>query len=73
MNYNPCLLTTQLLDFELSAEDMRALDALDQGPAARIVDFSFFNGYVYIISEGQVTNMHNFSLLIAHKTYCQEQ
>jgi diketogulonate reductase-like aldo/keto reductase len=33
-----------MLDFELSEEDMKKLDALDQGTGARIVDFSFFKG-----------------------------
>lgn len=34
----------QITDWELSDEDMEGLKNLDQGPAARIVDFSIFSG-----------------------------
>nr|CAD7578975.1 unnamed protein product [Timema californicum] len=34
----------KVLDFTLSDEDVSKLDALDQGPVGRIVDFSFFKG-----------------------------
>nr|CAD7586197.1 unnamed protein product [Timema genevievae] len=34
----------KVLDFTLSDEDVSRLDALDQGPVGRIVDFSFFKG-----------------------------
>ncbi|XP_069682289.1 aldo-keto reductase family 1 member A1-like [Periplaneta americana] len=34
----------QVHDFELNSEDMSSLDKLDQGPAARIVDFEFMKG-----------------------------
>lgn len=33
-----------LFDWELTAEDMDELNALDQGNSARICDFSFFKG-----------------------------
>ncbi|XP_025833486.1 alcohol dehydrogenase [NADP(+)] [Agrilus planipennis] len=33
-----------IFDFELDNEDMKALNALDKGPAARIVDFYAFKG-----------------------------
>ncbi|CAB3373872.1 Hypothetical predicted protein [Cloeon dipterum] len=34
----------EILNFELTEEDVKALDELDQGPAARVLDFSFFKG-----------------------------
>lgn len=34
----------EIHDFELSSKDMASLDKLDQGPAARILDFAFFKG-----------------------------
>ncbi|KAF4517437.1 hypothetical protein B566_EDAN005046 [Ephemera danica] len=34
----------QLLDFELTEDDVKKLNELDQGPAARVCDFAFFGG-----------------------------
>ncbi|PSN52813.1 Alcohol dehydrogenase [NADP(+)] [Blattella germanica] len=34
----------QVLDFELSSDDMAAINKLDQGPEGRILDFGFFKG-----------------------------
>ncbi|KAJ9599822.1 hypothetical protein L9F63_009862, partial [Diploptera punctata] len=34
----------QVLDFELSSDNMAALDKLDQGPNGRILNFEFFKG-----------------------------
>uniref|UniRef100_A0A1B6LQZ9 NADP-dependent oxidoreductase domain-containing protein n=1 Tax=Graphocephala atropunctata TaxID=36148 RepID=A0A1B6LQZ9_9HEMI len=34
----------EIFDFELSEEDMDAMNALDRGDSARIIDFGFFNG-----------------------------
>ncbi|KAG8323608.1 hypothetical protein J6590_001327 [Homalodisca vitripennis] len=34
----------EIFDFELSEDDMAALNALDQGESARVIDFGFFKG-----------------------------
>lgn len=34
----------QIFDFELTEEDITAMNELDQGDSTRVVDFSFFKG-----------------------------
>nr|CAD7452019.1 unnamed protein product [Timema tahoe] len=57
-NDSRALFKNPVLDFTLSDEDVSKLDALDQGPVGRIVDFSFFKGL----------SQHETSTLANHAT-----